>query len=622
MASTFGSLEIAKSGMMVYNASIQTTAHNIANVETKGYSKQTVNTTSLVSNKTSVTVQGAGVNVVNITRNRNEYYDTKYQNTQSTYNKYKTESYYLTSMEDLIAGGIVSDDQATITSAFDEFYAALSNLRGNPNNMTIRTQAVTLAETFTEFVGAVATNLQQLQEEANTEIKTCVDQINALAEKIVAINKQINITESYGSIANDLRDQRSLLVDELAQFCNVEVQEKFPSDGVGEPQFYVYINGGVLVDTYISNPLVVTQKESYSNINDVTGCYDVSWADGTGFSKYNSVLGGKLEALFAIRDGNNGTILDGEISSVADALDANGHLELKINNTTCENVQELNIPAHDGEITINNHTYTYESFSVEVDDDGKFEYTFLLKDATDDTPALLQEGAVAHVGTSVNAKGIPYVMAQLNEFVRTFSQRFNEVQNQGYDLNSELGVDFFNATVPANGANYIMQESVDGKDPSFSSIAEAEMDAEGNEIYKGSYYYITALNFCVTESVASDPGKLAAKGLPTDGSDNGDVLQKLTELKDDSKMFIHGAPDSFIQSLTSTIGVNSAKAATMEESQSNLLFAIDSNRKSVSGVDEDEEGSDLIIFQNMLMNQYKVLQVMNEVLDKLINGTV
>ena len=68
MASTFGSLEIAKSGMMAYNAALQTTAHNVANIETKGYSKQTVNMVSLVGNKTSVTVQGFGVNVASIHR--------------------------------------------------------------------------------------------------------------------------------------------------------------------------------------------------------------------------------------------------------------------------------------------------------------------------------------------------------------------------------------------------------------------------------------------------------------------------------------------------------------------------------------------------------------------------
>ena len=86
-------------------------------------------------------------------------------------------------------------------------------------------------------------------------------------------------------------------------------------------------------------------------------------------------------------------------------------------------------------------------------------------------------------------------------------------------------------------------------------------------------------------------------------------------------MYKRQAPDSFIQSLTALLGVDAKKADTMEKSQSNLLYAIDTNRKSVSGVDEDEEGSDMIVFQNMLFNQYKMLNVLNEVLDKLINET-
>lgn len=63
------------------------------------------------------------------------------------------------------------------------------------------------------------------------------------AEKIVALNKQIDTVEAYGGIANDLRDQRSLLIDELSQYCDVETKEIPPDNGVGENQFYVYING-------------------------------------------------------------------------------------------------------------------------------------------------------------------------------------------------------------------------------------------------------------------------------------------------------------------------------------------------------------------------------------------
>lgn len=620
MASTFGTLEIAKSGMMTYNAALQTLAHNVANIETKGYSKQTVNVVSMVGNRTALSVQGFGVNVDSITRQRNEYYDTKYQRTQSTYNYYKSQSYYLKALQDHICGNVTSDEKSRLTDAFDDFFNALSNLRGNANNSTIRRQAVTLAETFTGYVRNVATGLQQLQDEANTQIKTCVDQINAYAEKIVSLNKQIDTVESYGSIANDLRDQRSLLVDELSQYCSVETKEIPPADGVGTPQFYVYLNGGTLVDTYTVKPLLAIQKETYSNINDVTGLYNVSWADGSTFNMHSGAVGGQLQACIETRDGNNDTNLNGKVADLDN--NANGNLVLTVKDTNCNDVQVLNIPSSDGEITINNHIYPYDNFEVKVEDDGTFTYKFTLKDKTPKTKVTaIQTGFTADVGTRVDSRGVPFYMAQLNEFVRTFAQEFNRVQNEGYDLKDNQGMDFFNATVKATGDNYVFRESVNGKDASFKSEAVKNIDGT----YEGSYYYMTALNFTVTRAVSDDPGLLAckAKANPGDnvGNDNGDNLQRLTAIKDNSKMFVHGAPDSFIQSMTALLGVDAHKATTLEKSQSNLLYAIDTNRKSISGVDEDEEGSDMIVFQNMLVNQYKVLSVLNEVLDKLINET-
>ena len=132
---------------------------------------------------------------------------------------------------------------------------------------------------------------------------------------------------------------------------------------------------------------------------------------------------------------------------------------------------------------------------------------------------------------------------------------------------------------------------------------------------------MTALNFCVTKKIDEDPMLIAAKEKKEDGSDNAANLQKLTELKDKADMFVYGAPDSFIQAFTSTAGVDCRKSASLSESQSNILYMVDSSRKSISGVDEDEEGADMLIFQQMLYNQYKALSVMAEVLDKLINET-
>lgn len=624
MASTFGTFEIAKSGMMAYNAALQTTAHNVANIETKGYSKQTTNISAVTSNKTSLTVQGNGVNVDSITRERDEYYDTKYQRTQSTMNYYATQTYYLKDLQDYICGTITSDEKVRLTDTFDDFFNALSSLRGNANNSTIRRQVVTLAETFSSYVNDIGTKLQQLQEEANSQIKTCVDQINAYAERIASLNKQIDTVEAYGSTANDLRDQRTKLLDELAQYCNIETAEIPPSDGVGATQFYVYVNGGTLVDTFNVNPLVVTQKDTYSNINDIAGLYTLSWADGTSFNMHSTAVGGQLQACIEMRDGNNATYLKGTVTALTQGPE--GNQILTVEDTNCNDVQVLNIPSHDGEITINNRVYAYEKFEVKVDADGTFTYEFTLRDKSpvEQATALniaVQNGYSANVGDPVDSRGVPFYMAQMNEFVRTFAQEFNRVQNEGYDLNDDLGIDFFNATVEATGDNYILQESVDGIDSSFVSVAEQNADGT----YTGSYYYMTAMNFSITQEMRDDPSLLACKSKDTPdevvGNDNGENLQRLTEIKDNSKMFVHGAPDAFIQSMTALLGVDGQKAATLQKNQSNLLYAVETNRQSVFGVDEDEEGANLIMFRSMLNHQYKVLNVLTEVLDKLINET-
>ena len=196
------------------------------------------------------------------------------------------------------------------------------------------------------------------------------------------------------------------------------------------------------------------------------------------------------------------------------------------------------------------------------------------------------------------------------------------ITNTNNIVYGNAGLDFFNGRVPATGVNFDLAESVDGKDIGFSSIPVENADGS----YTGSYYYLTASNFSITQKILDDPKLVAGKESSKDGSkignSNGSNIQRLSELKEKANMFVHGAPDSFIQSMTATLGVGAQKAQSMSESQNNLMYAIDTNRISVSGVDEDEEASDLMTYQNMLLNQYKVLSVLNEVLDKLINGTI
>ncbi len=617
--STFQGFDIAKSGMMTYNASMQTAAHNLANIGTKGYSRQVVKTSAQIRNVSSIKVVGAGVSALEVERIHDDYYDTKYQNVNAKYNKYTTHSYYLLGVQKYLYTR--NEDDGGITTAFDQFCKCLTKTTTEAGDATKRKEILTYADTLTSFIQESASGLVDLQRDANEEIKSCVGQINAIAEKISFVTRQINTLEAYGNPANDLRDQRNVLLDELSQYCNVETLEKEPADGVGLTQFYVYVNGGVLVDTYDVNPLKVTMTDTKKSINDIDGLYKIEWTDGTRFNSYSSSLGGKLQALFEVRDGNNTTTLSGKASGIEN--DADGNLVVTMTGANINDVQLLNIPAEDGEITIGSTAYVYKEFEVQVSENGEFTYKFTLKNNIDARQATALSAAVGRgvrmtVGDSINYKGVPYYMAQLNEFVRTYAQNFNDVHKEGYDKYGNLGIDVFNAKVPATGDNYIFTSKGDGYDASFSSVAKQE----ANGSYTGSYYYMTAMNICITDAVMEDSGLLAFNGPDDTLAESQNLnLQKLANLKDASKMFLHGAPDSFLQSLTADVGVDCEKALLLESGQKDVRDSVELQRQAMSGADEDEETHDLITYQQMLFNQYKVLSVMNEVLDKLINQT-
>ncbi len=617
---TFQGLEIAKSGMMTYNTAMQTAAHNLANVGTRGYSRQVVKTNAHTTAISSIKVMGSGVYVQDVERQRTEYYDTKYARMNTSYNRYATHAYYLNEVQ----RKLYAADETTggITNAFDVFCSQLTALPNDAGEQARRKQITTYGITFTSFIQETASYLQDLQSEANTEIKSCVEQINAIAEKIASVTKQINMIEAYGGSANDLRDQRTVLIDDLSELCDVSVLEEKPQEGVGTNRFYVYVDGATLVDGFEYTPLIVTESENKKNINDINGLYEVRWSDGTPFHPYSETLGGKLQALFEVRDGNNGAVLSGNATGKLEANDE-GNLTFSMNNATVNDVNLLNIPATDGELTIGNVTYGYDHFDVTVEDDGSFTYTFTLKMKGTPQQAVSLNNAInakktVTVGKQVEYKGVPYYMAQINEFVRTYAQEFNDLHKEGYDVYGNHGIDFFNAQVPLTGDNYIFtKKDANGHYSSFSSVAEREP----NGSYTGSYYYMTAVNICVTKDLQWDENLFACNEACLPGQSENKNILKLSGLKDDSKMFLHGAPDSFLQSFTADISVDCQKAFTLRDSQKNIRDAVDLQRQSVSGADEDEETENVLVFQRMIFNQYKVLSVMNEVIDKLINGT-
>lgn len=583
MPSTFFGLNIGTTGLYTYKAALNTTSHNVANAETKGYTRQVLNQKAGVALKVNSRygMAGSGVTVTGVTQVRNEYYDMKFWKNSMLLGEYSTKEHYMNTIENYFNEINVEG----FTTSFNSMFDSLQELSKNPSSLSVRTQVTNYAKSLTEYFNFLSTSVKSIQEECNFEIKNKVDQINSLSKQIASVTKQINTLEVGGGTANDLRDQRALLLDELSEIANISVSEKVIGDGIGITSFVVKIDGQTLVDTTNYNTLLAIPRNEKANLNDVEGLYDITWSNGQNFNTGSLSLGGTLQALFEVRDGNNSENLQGSITGTA------GQTTVTLANTNVNEIERLNIPTS-GLITIGNREYKYTSFTATYDTTTKkYSYEFELE-----SPLVVSvTNEKSQIGDSINYKGIPYYMGQMNEFIRTFSKAFNDIHRTGQDLSGKTGVDFFNGIHPVTGENYNL------------STAEA-------------YYNITAANFTISEVIYSDPNKLAVATNIIDGVEDKSILDKLMALKSDKGMFKQGDPASFLQTLVAEIGIDTKKASTFSTSQDNILVMIQNQRFSISGVDIDEEAMNLVKFQNAYNLSAKVIQTMNEIYDKLING--
>ena len=212
------------------------------------------------------------------------------------------------------------------------------------------------------------------------------------------------------------------------------------------------------------------------------------------------------------------------------------------------------------------------------------------------------------MGDSVDCKGIPYYMTQLNEFARTLSRYMNDIFTTGVDANGDAGMDFFTAP-DIEGKDYVLTGNA-------GSSTMASVDS--------SYYRITALNWSINQDIVKDQSKLVVsykEDIEQGNKDARGVLDKVIAGMDDRSMYSQGTVAQFLQSITTSQAVDISKYTAFSKNMNEVATVIDNQRKSVSSVDTNEEASSLVIYQNGFDLASKVISVMNEVYDKLINQT-
>jgi flagellar hook-associated protein 1 FlgK len=467
--------------------------------------------------------------------------------------------------------------------------------------------------------------------------------------------------------------------EDFAKGMYPEPEERMKS----QKRMIIQINGDDFINHFTLNTLEARERRDestnviqglYRNPEDVSGLVDVYW--GTGdfkFDLYSPSLGGMLKGLVDIRDGNNGYY------AVSTDYEQTG-VKIHPPDSKSGQILTLNFAAKDGRVDILEdggflrfieprtgiaREYRYLSAQVEYHYDANGVVTgatavLEMSPVTQVPPHILDNPGryEARIGQTVGFKGIPYYLSKINEMVRTLANGFNFGTNMkgqaltdvtghanAYDANNmNMGMLFFTyqrMTVMPDGRmayrNAICYDrDNDGiGDGSGSLVRNPEhIDSGGNFINpQFQIFRLNALNFKVNDALITNPYLMACAtaekantGVNPPGS--GDVNSGKSEnhavfgfinLLKDKSLFREGTLGDFIIGMAGELGIDAKQAIKFERNYLDVTASVEYQRMSVSGVDIDEEITDMIRFQQQFMAATKLINVIDQIYDTLIN---
>lgn len=229
MASTMSSYSIVVSGLRSAQVGLNTTGHNISNSGATGYTRQQNIQTDFKyqtigsSNCNSGILQlGLGTDVAEIRQIRNKFLDIKYRTANASANFYQAKAETGEEIEAIF--GELETDYKT-QEIFEDVWKCINDLTVYPDGLETRSNFIQTCNTFVTKVQNVADTLLSYQLNLNEQVKDAVNRINSIVKQIDVLNEEISYYESGGLNANDYRDERNLLLDELSTYMEITVKE-------------------------------------------------------------------------------------------------------------------------------------------------------------------------------------------------------------------------------------------------------------------------------------------------------------------------------------------------------------------------------------------------------------
>lgn len=227
--SLMGSLYVGTSGLQTSQNALNTTAHNMSNIDTTGYTRQQVQlgtrfyqTISTTASANAYQQTGLGVNYSNVKQIRDYFLDRTYRREAGRGGYYDASVAAIEEVEDLFQ----ELEGEAFAEAIDNLWVSVQELTKDPSNSVNQGVFVQRCSEFLTRAEAVYQGLSEYQDNLNVKIENQIYTMNKYAERITELNLQIlEIESGKTEHANDLKDERNLLVDELAKMAKIDVKE-------------------------------------------------------------------------------------------------------------------------------------------------------------------------------------------------------------------------------------------------------------------------------------------------------------------------------------------------------------------------------------------------------------
>ncbi len=278
------SLYIGSSGLAVNRKGIEVTGNNVANVNTEGYSKQTLEVSSTPALEYSGQMIGSGATVSGISRETNTFVSKQLTGKSAEYGEENAKSIVLAEIEQ-----IVDIEEGGISTAIDEFFDAWQELSNDPSATLERRQVMQVGENLAADFQALVSDLNTVAESINTDLEGKITTLNRQLQEIADLNVQIVSAESTGISANALRDQRDLLLQDVSAVAGVT--------------YYEESNGMVSVQLAGGQPLVTADTVSTLATEWDAGILNITLTSGASTMQLDAGdFGGEVGGLLEIRD--------------------------------------------------------------------------------------------------------------------------------------------------------------------------------------------------------------------------------------------------------------------------------------------------------------------------------